>query len=130
MGTLVTLFSSHPNGSIVVKDTRDEVPADVQLSMDNWHLAGCWADVPADYTEFHLALAQQELKRIMSRYTLRVKKEEVIADGWLDGMRVLQVDVITRSGRKRRLVWCDSNQGFMVKMGSGGQACIFERDLT
>jgi|SRR5579863_2002122 len=129
MGQVINITARSPK--IVARPDRAEAPEDVKRAMDDWRLAGCWSDVPSPYRAWQLQLASMELDRIAEEYHLEIINDPRIVDeGWLDGMKVMQVDVLTRTMRKRRLVWCDSNQGFMVRMDSGGQGCIFESDLA
>jgi hypothetical protein len=107
------------------------MPDDVKQSMDNWRLAGCWADVPADYQAWQAQLASEELDRIASVHGLEIMNDPRILDeGWMDGMKVMRVTVLTRRQNQVVLEWCDANQGFMKCFGSGGKGALFEIDLT
>lgn len=129
MGLVVNITAR--STKIVARPSKAEAPEDVKQLMDDWRLAGCWASVPQPYQAWQAQLASEELDRIADQYGLEIVNDPRIVDeGWFDGMKSMQVDVLTRTQRKRRLVWCDSNQGFMVKMGSGGQGCLFEGDLA
>ena len=50
--------------------------------------------------------------------------------GWFDGMFELNVNVLTARGTNMHLRWCDSNQGFMVKLPSGGSTVFYEEELS
>lgn len=50
--------------------------------------------------------------------------------GWADEMQEMHAIVETPSGQAVKLVYCDSNQAFMVKRPSGGTSFLFDTDLA
>lgn len=128
MGQVINITS---RSRIIARPERAEQPEDVKKSMDDWRLAGCWADVPANYQAWQRDLASEELDRIVVAYGLEVVNDpRVVNQGWFDGMGVVRVDVLTRSQRRVTLEWHDGNQGFMKVFGSGGATALFENDLS
>lgn len=110
-------------------DKKIPLPDDIAREMKLEGLLG--GGVTKSYNDFHLGLARAELKRITERYGLEVMGERVVDEGWFDGHRVLQVDVLTRTKKHVRLEWVDSNQAFFKRyLDHGGKGMLFESDLA
>lgn len=108
-----------------------KLPIDVGIDMDEWRRDGSWGPVPKSYNDFQASLACAELQRLRFAFGLDVLRELVIDEGWFDGSKVLQVDVLTRTMRHVRLEWMDSNQAFGKKfLTSGGKGSLTEGDLA
>jgi hypothetical protein len=107
--------------------TRRELPTDVTKRMRSWRdgLSG----MPVAYIDFHKAIAQDVLAALVAKYGIRVVETTERDAGWFDGMREVNAIVEDRKGRVHRLVYCDSNQGFMVRCASGGQASFSPEKL-
>lgn len=74
---------------------------------------------PKEYIEFHLDLAEKRLAVLKSVYGFRVVETKLKDAGWFDGMQELNAIVETKRGALHKLVWCDSNQDFMLKYTAG-----------
>ena len=110
-------------------DKKVPLPEDVAREMRLEGLLG--GGVTKSYNEFHERLARAELARIIERYGLEVMGERIRDEGWFDGHKVLQVDVLTRTKRHVRLEWVDSNQAFFKKyLTAGSKGMLFESDLA
>lgn len=85
---------------------------------------------PHEYNVYHYELAQKRIAEFLEM-GLCVGKPETVNDGWGDGFRPMQVQVVTPSGRRLSLKWSDSNRDFMVgSERSGGHSMLFPKDLV
>jgi hypothetical protein len=83
---------------------------------------------PQAYNEYHYSLAEARVAEFLEM-GLCVGKPEKVNDGWGDGFRPMQVQVVTPSGQRLSLKWSDSNRDFMVGHDSGGHSMLFPADL-
>ena len=108
---------------------RLSLPADIERQMNCWRRG--LADMPQSYIDWHRERAEEALRALCALYPRLRPVDRTMRDGgWFDGMRELHVIVETPSGQAVKLVYNDSNQGFMVALKSGGQGALFERDIA
>jgi hypothetical protein len=99
---------------------RRKLPAHVEKQMRIFR-DSFWP-TPKDYIDFHRLIALDVLEALRKNYALRVVDVTMRDAGWFDGMEELTAIVEDRHGAVHKLVYCDSNQGFLVRCPSGGQA--------
>jgi hypothetical protein len=107
--------------------TKISLPVALEKLMKQWR-AGM-IGIPPDYIEFHHSLAKERLLDLTIEYGIRIIESKMKDAGWMDGMMELNVLVEDPKERLHKLVWCDSNQDFMVKLSSGGQASTHYNEL-
>lgn len=96
---------------------RVETPQKIKKQMDLWR-EGLIA-IPDEYIDFHRKLAEEELEKI-KEYGFEVEDKWMSSDGWLDGMRVLYVDIKDlRTGEIYKIAWDDGNQEYFYSGGVG-----------
>jgi hypothetical protein len=100
-----------------LKDHRD-LPKSIHQAMVFYNLD--LVPMPKEYIEFHRGIGQEVLATLVAMYGIRVIGTTMRDAGWFDGMKELNAIVEDRFGRVHRLVYCDQNQGFMVKCEHGG----------
>lgn len=110
------------------KVERISLPANVAKDMKLANMLD--GMVTKSYVEFHKDLAEKRLAVLKAHYGLRVIETKMRSAGWCDGMMELNAVVETKRGNLRKLIWCDANQDFMVKMELGGQGAISVNDLA
>jgi hypothetical protein len=109
-------------------NTAEREPKELKPAMTRWRhgLQG----IPQEYIAYHRGLAEQELVDMAAKYSLRaVHASELVYDGWLDGMKVLQAIVETNNGKLHKLKWHDGGPNFMMAAKGGGWVQISEEDL-
>lgn len=106
------------------------LPDDIKKQMQLWRLGAI--AMPESYINWHRERADEALQALLALYPgLRVIDQTMRNGGWFDGMRELHAIVETPSGRAVKLVYCDSNQGFMVRQSAhGGQSALRDTDIT
>jgi len=116
---------------MVRRPGRAELPANITNDMNKWRADGCWGPCPESYIKFHENLAREEIDRLELSFGVTIQNIPWIAEsGWFDGMFELNVNVLTARGTNMHLRWNDSNQGFMVKLPSGGSTVFYEDELS
>lgn len=76
----------------------------------------------------HETMARASLESLVERSKIKVLREAMESDGWLDGMRVLTAEIETVDGKRLTIRWHDGNRGWMQKLGSGW-GILFEKEL-
>lgn len=104
------------------------LPEDIARQMKLWQLD--LSDMPGSYIDWHLLRADEALRALLAECPgTRVVDQKIRNGEWFDGMREMHVIVETPSGQVEELVYCDSNQGFLLQT-KAGQRTLFERDLA
>lgn len=81
--------------------------------------------LPDDYIEIHRQTAERNLFVLENRGFTIISEPEMKSDGWMDGMKTLNVDTVNIAGQTKRFYWSDSNGGcWFEKLESGG--ALFE----
>ena len=107
---------------------KQELPAEIHNQMLLWREG--FAPMPSSYIKFHAKLAQKELKRLKNEYGIALHgKPELVGDGWMDGMRVVQAVIETQTGDLLKLKWHDSSQRFMETPKGRGSWRLSEKKL-
>ncbi len=99
-----------------------KIPIHVDAKMDLWR-SGVTV-LPQEYVDFHTEAARADLAR---RDGWNVLCQELVDDGWCDGMRVTQIVVRYDSGETDILRWHESGAWFVhAKEGGDGQTRAYE----
>ena len=102
-------------------------PEHIRPLMTAWREG--WGCFPQEYNTYHYGLAQARLEEFLGM-GICVGKPTTVNDGWGDGFRPMQVQIVTPSGARRTLKWNDGNRDFMVAHeGCGGHSMLFPKDL-
>lgn len=105
-------------------ETRLEMPEELKRLQRR---AGGMATVP--YVQWHEQIARDVLEALAFNHRLRVVEVTMRQAGWFDGMREINAVVEDSRGQTHRLVYCDSNQGFMVACKGGGNGYFRPEEL-
>jgi|SRR5581483_218743 len=111
MGEVISIIAR--SAVPVSRPERVRLPPDIQVSIDNWRLQGCWAALPGDYLEWHYKLASEELDRISKRYRLEVVDDPRVVDE--NCFRAFIAEVVTHKQLRISLQWDDTRQAFMKR---------------
>lgn len=103
---------------------KKPLPKDIEKRMKQYRAT--LSRVPKEYIEFHKQIAQEVIAALATQYKFRVVETLMKNAGWFDGMVEMQVIVETKSGKLVKLVYNDSNQGFMRKYENHGGAGSFD----
>ena len=92
-------------------------PEHIENQMNVWR-AGIGA-IPKDYINYHKELAEKDIFRLKSLgYNEVEKTREMASDGWMDGMRVIHIQMV-RKDELLKLHWHDGNKEFFAEHMSG-----------
>lgn len=122
---MTTTSSTVLSGANLV--TKRMLPLGLKRPMNLWREG--FAEMPSAYIEFHKEIATDVLNALVAEYGIRVIETTLRDAGWMDGMKEVNVVVEDRRGNVHRLVYCDANQGFMVRCKSGGSASFTPKRL-
>lgn len=82
--------------------------------------------LPQEYIDLHQLSARIGKNELTQRLGVRVLAEEMVTDGWIDGMQVLRYICEDFNGKLRDIRWSDANGGsWFEKLASGGQTLLF-----
>ena len=81
--------------------------------------------IPLEYIRYHTALAKLEAGLLQNEYGFTILREQMVRDGWVDDMRVMELIVETKLLQLHRLRYSDSTGEFMIHCPSGGWAALF-----
>ena len=98
---------------------KTPLPSDIAESMRVWREGRSTWTIPVEYIEFHRSLALKDLSEFPDR-GIRVHTSWMGDDGWCDGMNVIHAIIELSDESLKKIKWSDSNQGWMVRLPSGG----------
>lgn len=81
--------------------------------------------LPDDYIEIHRQAAERNLFVLEERGFIIVSATQMKRDGWMDGMKTLNVEAVNIAGQVSNFYWSDSNGGCWFKKLESG-AALFE----
>lgn len=115
--------------NIVEPDEKTVLPAGIANDMNNWR-AG-WACMPREYIKFHASVALQEWRRIRAKYSVKqLVDPRLVPDGWMDGMRVIEVLCERSDGEPLTLRWSDGSQKFLLYKLNAGGGSLWESEIS
>ena len=126
-----SVAASNPSPAAVdtlIRVEKVPTPAPIEKKMKLWRRG--FSEIPQDYIDFHRNLADKRIEALKAFFGVEVLKTFMKDAGWFDSMKELNVIILTRSEKTKTLVWCDSNQDFMVRHDSGGQGSLHAKDLV
>ena len=127
---IAALLGLTPTGRPIPPVTRKPLPESIERDMKRWRHEGCWAKTPQSYQDWHATVAAERLVVLATAMGLRVALSHLVHSGWLDGMKELEAQVQTPSGKWITLVWHDGNQDFMRRFEDhGGSGILLPGDL-
>jgi hypothetical protein len=84
-------------------------------------------NLPNEYIDIHQMSARIDTSHLLQATGMRKLAEEMISDGWIDGMKVLRLICEDRRGQIHDIRWSDANGGsWFEKLPSGGQVLVLE----
>lgn len=112
--------------------SRQELPANIQKSMNQWRKLEGMLPLPQSYIAWHKKRAEEELAILKEKHGLTVHSQTMKADGWMmDEMQELNVVFETKSGKLGKMHWHPGNQEFFVNhVGFGGSSPWREEDFA
>ncbi len=97
---------------------RRTLPENIRAKMALWNLG--LIPLPKSYIVFHKQLAHQTMAAMIDDGVIKVHNDEMVNDGWGDGMMVVQLIIELPDGTLLKAKWHDGSQNFMAKSPSGG----------
>lgn len=86
--------------------TRVPLPEEIEKEMRVYRSG--YSMLPQSYIDFHKELAENDLPKMAEKHEWKVHATEMVDDGWLEGMEVLQAIVEDKDGNLIKIRWFDS----------------------
>lgn len=102
---------------------RDQITDELRAAMRLWRMGVRWT-IPQDYIRLHRRAALADLPRLERETDAAVAARRMVPDGWCDGMRVLEVELLDSCGEIRTFRWSDSGGGSWYERRSGAGSCL------
>lgn len=98
--------------------TRIEVPAAIEKKMKAWR--GGWGEFPQEYIQWQKEQAETVGLPAIKKAGYTIHSQQLVNDGWGDGMRFLQVVIEDKRGNLAKLKWSDQQTWFKHNANGGG----------
>ncbi len=92
----------------------------LKIQMRGWREGIC--EIPQAYIAMHWVAALEDCDRFLTKMKLIQVRVTLVRDGWMDGMRVMEVAAIAsfEPGQKLRVFrWSDANGGSWFEKAAG-----------
>jgi valyl-tRNA synthetase len=92
----------------------------IKRDMNMWRMGfGC---LPTDYIALHEEVAREDAERFAKSRGVIIGVTNMISDGWMDGMRVLQLECQGDDGKDVFYTWNTANGGSWFESSRRGSA--------